>query len=53
MGLELEKGCVESYIFKKQLSKLSFTLFLCFLHCSFTSDAQRKFVGLQFAHPMT
>jgi hypothetical protein len=40
-------------IFSKKFKQLSLILFLCFLCCSFTSETQRKFVTLQFAHPMT
>jgi len=50
MRLELEKG-VELLFSKK--NEVSLVLFLYFLQCSFTSDAQRTFVTLQFAHPMT
>jgi hypothetical protein len=39
--------------FQKNFSKLLLILFLCFLHCSFTSNTQRTFVTLQFAAPTT
>jgi hypothetical protein len=48
MRLELER--VWSYFFKTFEPKLSLILFLCFLCCSFTSDAQKTFVTHQFAH---
>jgi hypothetical protein len=37
----------------KQIITLSLILFLCFLHCSFTSDTQRSFIALQFVHTMS
>jgi hypothetical protein len=52
IGLELERD-LELFFIKKNWSKLSLILFLCFLHCSFTPKAQRSFVALQFACPMT
>ncbi len=51
MRLELERGL--ELFFSKFSSKLLVILSLCSLHCSFTSDAQRTFVTLQSAHPMT
>jgi len=51
MRLKLKWG-IELF-FQKIWSKLSLILFLCLLRCSFTSETQRKFVTLQFAHPMT
>jgi hypothetical protein len=51
MGLELERDL--ELFFQKDGSKLSLTLFLCFLRCSFTSDAQRTFIALQFVGAMT
>jgi hypothetical protein len=48
MGLQPEKS--RELIFSKELSLI---LFLCFLHRSFTSDAERTFVALLFARPMT
>jgi hypothetical protein len=51
VGLELERDL--ELFFQKSRSKLSFVLPLCFLSYSFTSDSQRTFVTLQFAHPMT
>ncbi len=51
-GLELKSG-LNFFFFKKNWSKLSLILFLCFLSCSFTSDIERTFVALQFAHAMT
>jgi hypothetical protein len=47
MGLELERGLKLRYLASKLM------LFPCFLHCSFTSGAQRTFVALQFVHPLT
>jgi hypothetical protein len=35
------------------LSTLSLILFLCFLHCSFTSVTQKTFGALQFISPIT
>jgi hypothetical protein len=62
MRLELEKG-VELFFSKKINYHLSSScifwnaplLLMLKEHfeCSFTSDAKRKFVTLQFAHPMT
>ncbi len=51
MNLELEKSL--ELFFQTFESKLSLILFLCFLGCSFTSDAERTFGTLQFVHPMT
>jgi hypothetical protein len=51
MGLELERDL--ELFFQKNWSKLSLTLFLCFLRCSFTSDAERTFIALQFGGAMT
>jgi hypothetical protein len=51
IGLELERDL--ELFFLKIWSKLSLILFFCFLHCSFTSKAQRTFVALQFVCPMT
>jgi hypothetical protein len=51
MNLELESSL--ELFFQTFESKLSLILFLCFLHCSFTSDTERTFETLQFAHPMT
>jgi hypothetical protein len=62
MRLELEKG-VELFFSKKMNYHLSYSCIFCnaplllilkeHLKCSFTSNAQRTFVTLQFAHPMT
>ncbi len=49
MELELERGL--ELCFQKNWCKR--TLFLCLLCCFVTCDAQRTFVILQFAHPMT
>jgi hypothetical protein len=43
-GMEPERGLKLS--FSKNRSKLTFILFLCFLHYSFVFDAQRTFVTL-------
>ncbi len=51
MRLEPERGL--ELCFQKIWKKLSLILFLCFLHCFFTSKAESTFVTLQFAHPMT
>jgi hypothetical protein len=51
MWLELERGL--ELFFQIFWNKLSFILFLCFLHCAFTSDFQRTFAILQFVHPIT
>jgi hypothetical protein len=51
MGLEL-KRCLELF-FQKNWNKLSLIFLLCFLHCSFISNAQRTFLAFQFAHPIT
>jgi len=50
MGLKLEKGL--ELLFQKKWKRIS-SLNLCFLHFSFTFDAQRTCVALQFAQPMT
>jgi len=42
---ELRETCLKLF-FQYFWSKLSFILFLCFLNCSFISNAQRTFVGL-------
>ncbi len=47
MGQELERGLKLQYFASKLM------LSPCFLHCSFTSDAPRTFVALQFAHSLT
>jgi hypothetical protein len=51
MGLKLERGL--ELFFQKNWSKLLIILFMCFLGCSFPSNAQRTIVALQFACPMT
>jgi hypothetical protein len=53
MGLELERGLEFFFSPKKTWNKVRLILFLYFLGCSFTSDAQRTFVALQFEGPMT
>jgi len=51
VGLELERSL--KLFFNKNRSKKSHILFLHLLSSSFTPDAQRTFVALQFAHSMT
>jgi len=62
MSLELEKG-VELFFSKKTNYHLSSSCIFCnaplllmlkeHLECSFTFDARRTFVTLQFVHPIT
>jgi len=49
MRLELTRG-VELLFFQKNWSKLSHTLFLCFVCCSFTFGTSRMFVTLHSLH---
>jgi hypothetical protein len=50
-GLELKRGSKRFFLFKIE-ANYHLSLFQCLLHCSFTSDAQRTFLTLQFAHPL-
>jgi hypothetical protein len=52
MGLELER--VLELFFQKDLKQtITHPLPVCSLHCSFTSDPQRTFEALLFAHSLT
>jgi hypothetical protein len=52
-GFQETREASKILFFQKNWSKLLLILFLCFLHCSSTSNTQRTFVTLQFAAPTT
>ncbi len=51
-GLELKSG-LNLFFSRKIEANCHSSSYLCFLSCSFTSDIERTFVALQFAHAMT
>ncbi len=53
MGLELEMDLELFFNEKIETNYHSFSFRVFFLHCSFTVDAERTFVALQFVHPIT
>jgi len=53
MGSETTKRSIAIFQIFFEANHYSLSLFLCFLCCSFISDAQRTFKVLQFAHSMT